>query len=71
MVLLDRKWNEKRYLLFELDDIGRREETTLQAMSVLLHEESLCVQMAPASDQLDETHTVTRVSEIEICPAEV
>lgn len=44
IALLDRsKWNEKRHLVFELDDIfGRREETTLQAMSVLLHRESLC-----------------------------
>lgn len=44
IALIDRsKWNEKRHLLFELDDIfGRREETTLQAMSVLLHRESLC-----------------------------
>lgn len=57
IALVDRsKWNEKRYLLFDLDDIfGRKEETTLQAMSVLLHEESLC----PAEgnsllDQLDE-----------------
>ena len=45
VALLDRsKWNEKRYLLFELDEIfGRREETTLQAVSVLLHRKA-CVQ---------------------------
>ncbi len=44
--LIDRmKWNEKRYLKFELNDIfARREDTTLQAMSVLLHRESLCPQ---------------------------
>lgn len=44
IALIDRnKWNEKRYLQFNLDEIfGRREETTLQAMSVLLHRESLC-----------------------------
>ncbi|WP_027217353.1 Eco57I restriction-modification methylase domain-containing protein [Butyrivibrio fibrisolvens] len=44
IALIDRnKWNEKRYLQFDLDDIfGRREETTLQAMAVLLHKDSLC-----------------------------
>lgn len=44
IALLDRnKWNEKRYLQFELYDIfSRHEETTLQAMSVLLHKNSLC-----------------------------
>lgn len=44
IALLDRnKWSDKRYIDFNLDDIfGRREETTLQAMSVLLHKESLC-----------------------------
>lgn len=44
IALVDRnKWNEKRLLVFELGDIfGRREETTLQAMAVLLHKESLC-----------------------------
>src|SRR5690606_33735976 len=43
IALLDRsKWNEKRYLLFELEDIfERREESTLQAMSVLLHKDTL------------------------------
>ncbi len=42
--LIDRnKWNEKRFLVFELDTIfGRNEESTLQAMAVLLHRESLC-----------------------------
>lgn len=44
IALIDRnKWNEKRYLQFELEDIfSRREESTLQAMAVLLHKESLC-----------------------------
>lgn len=44
IALIDRnKWNEKRFLLFQLDEIfGRREITTLQAMSVLLHKESIC-----------------------------
>lgn len=44
IALIDReKWNSKRYLQFELEDIfSRREETTLQAMSVLLHKESIC-----------------------------
>jgi hypothetical protein len=44
LALIDRnKWNEKRFLVFDLDDIfGRNEESTLQAMAVLLHRESLC-----------------------------
>lgn len=44
IALIDRnKWNEKRFLIFQLDDIfGRKEPTTLQAMAVLLHKESLC-----------------------------
>lgn len=44
IALVDRnKWNEKRYLYFDSEEIfGRREETTLQAMAVLLHRESLC-----------------------------
>lgn len=44
IALIDRnKWNEKRYLQFELEDIfSRREESTLQAMAVLLHKDSLC-----------------------------
>ena len=43
-VLLDReKWREKRALRFHLDEIFSRKETsTLQALSVLLHRESLC-----------------------------
>ena len=44
IALIDRnKWNEKRFLLFDLDVIfGRNEESTLQAMAVLLHADSLC-----------------------------
>ena len=44
LALIDRnKWNEKRFLVFDLDVIfGRNEESTLQAMAVLLHRESLC-----------------------------
>ena len=56
IALIDRnKWNEKRYLQFELEDIfSRREETTLQAMAVLLHKESLCPDEGTALlDELD------------------
>lgn len=44
VLLLDReKWREKRALRFHLDEIfSRRETSTLQAVSVLLHRESLC-----------------------------
>lgn len=44
IALLDRnKWNEKKFIEFDLDTIfGRREESTFQVMSVLLHKESLC-----------------------------
>lgn len=44
IALIDRnKWSEKRYLQFELEDIfSRLEVTTLQAMVVLLHKDSLC-----------------------------
>ena len=44
IALIDReKWNAKRYIQFELETIfGRREDTTLQAMAVLLHKESTC-----------------------------
>ena len=57
LTLIDRnKWNEKRYLLFDLDEIfGRREESTLQAMAVLLHRESLCPnEGASLLDKLDD-----------------
>lgn len=56
IALIDRnKWNEKRYLQFELEEIfSRREETTLQAMAVLLHRTSLCPTEGTALlDQLD------------------
>lgn len=57
IALVDRnKWNEKRYLEFDLDEIfGRREESTLQAMSVLLHHDSLCPDEGGSLlDELDE-----------------
>jgi hypothetical protein len=57
IALIDRnKWNEKRYLSFDLEDIfSRREESTLQAMSVLLHYNSLCPKEgASLLDKLDE-----------------
>lgn len=56
IALIDRnKWNEKRYLQFELEDIfSRREETTMQAMAVLLHKDSLCPEEGTALlDELD------------------
>ena len=57
IALIDRnKWNEKRYLQFELEEIfSRLENTTLQAMSVLLHKESLCPNDGKILlDELDE-----------------
>ena len=44
LVLIDRsKWNQKCLLRFDLQEIlSRRENTTLQAMSALLHCESVC-----------------------------
>ena len=56
IALIDRnKWNEKRYLQFELEDIfSRHEESTLQAMAVLLHRNSLCPEDGTALlDELD------------------
>ena len=56
ITLIDRnKWNEKRYLQFELEDIfSRHEESTLQAMAVLLHRNSLCPEDGTALlDELD------------------
>lgn len=56
IALIDRnKWNEKRYLQFELEDIvSRHEESTLQAMAVLLHKDSLCPEEGTALlDELD------------------
>jgi len=57
IALIDRnKWNEKRYLQFELEEIfSRMENSTLQAMSVLLHRESLCPEDGKILlDELDE-----------------
>lgn len=57
IALIDRnKWNEKRYLHFDLEEIFRcREESTLQAMTVLLHQESLCPEEGSSLlDELDE-----------------
>ena len=44
IALIDRnKWSDKRFLLFDIEEIfSRHEETTLQAMAVLLHRSSLC-----------------------------
>lgn len=56
IALIDRnKWNEKRYLQFELEEIfSRYEESTLQAMAVLLHRNSLCPEEGTALlDELD------------------
>lgn len=56
IALIDRnKWNEKRYLEFELEEIfSRHEETTLQSMSVLLHKDSLCpIEGTALIDELD------------------
>ncbi|MCC8046588.1 MAG: class I SAM-dependent DNA methyltransferase [Clostridiales bacterium] len=57
IALIDRnKWNEKRYLQFELEEIfSRLENSTLQAMSVLLHKDSLCPENGKILlDELDE-----------------
>lgn len=56
IALIDRnKWNEKRYIQFELEDIfSRHEESTLQAMAVLLHHDNLCPSEGTALlDELD------------------
>lgn len=57
IALIDRnKWNEKRYLQFELEEIfSRLENTTLQAMAVLLHKDSICPDDGKILlDELDE-----------------
>lgn len=57
IALIDRnKWNEKRYLQFELEEIfSRLENSTLQAMAVLLHKDSLCPDDGKVLlDELDE-----------------
>ncbi|MCK5345956.1 MAG: hypothetical protein KAR20_21245, partial [Candidatus Heimdallarchaeota archaeon] len=57
MMLIDRsKWNEKRMLRFDLPEIiGRKEDTTLKAMAVLLHKDSVIPpEGIPLLDTLDE-----------------
>lgn len=57
IALIDRnKWNNKRYLEFDMLEIFKNVETsTLQAMSVLLHKDSLCPEDGRILlDQLDE-----------------
>ncbi len=57
ITLIDRnKWNEKRYLHFDLEEIfRRREESTFQAVAVLLHRESLCPDQGNSLlDKLDD-----------------
>ncbi len=57
IALIDRnKWNERRYLQFELEEIfSRLENSTLQAMAVLLHKDSLCPDEGKTLlDELDE-----------------
>jgi hypothetical protein len=52
LLLLDRtKWPSKRFLRFDFEEIlGRREQSTLRAVSALLHRDSVC-----PSDQI--THS--------------
>jgi len=57
VVLIDRgKWNAKRLLRFDLEEIlSRRDNATLRAMAALLHRESLCPdEGSPLHDSLDE-----------------
>lgn len=57
LVLIDRsKWNQKRLLRFDLNEIfGRRETSTFRAMAALLHRESVCPDDGePLLDTLDE-----------------
>lgn len=44
IILLDRnKWNEKRCLAFDMEQIfGRNDDSTWQAVAILLHHDSLC-----------------------------
>ncbi|MEI7637161.1 MAG: hypothetical protein WCJ37_07620 [Syntrophus sp. (in: bacteria)] len=58
MILLDRsKWNERRFLRFDLTEIlSRRVSATLRAMSALLHRESICPEDGISLlDTLDES----------------
>lgn len=57
LLLLDRsKWHEKRLLRFDIREIlDRRETSTLQAATALLHRDSICPQNGlPLLDTLDE-----------------
>ncbi|MCF2661211.1 N-6 DNA methylase [Pseudoflavonifractor phocaeensis] len=57
IALIDRnKWNEKRYLEFDLETVfSRLENSTLQAVAVLLHKDSLCPDDGKILlDELDE-----------------
>lgn len=57
IALIDRnKWNEKRFLQFDLEEIfSRHSESTFMAITVLLHKESLCpTDGACVLDNLDE-----------------
>ena len=57
VILLDRsKWNKKRMLRFDISEIlGRKEDSTLKAMAVLLHRNSICPDdEIPLLDILDE-----------------
>ncbi|MCP4934758.1 MAG: hypothetical protein GY927_11270, partial [bacterium] len=57
IVLVDRtKWHDKRLLGFDLEEIyTRRETTTFQALTALLHKESICPDDGiPLLDSLDE-----------------
>lgn len=56
IILLDRnKWGDKKYFSFDLAAVfGRHELTTLKAMAVLLHKDSLCpAEEKPLLDTLD------------------
>jgi len=55
--LFDRtKWGQGQYLLFDLDEIfGRRESSTLRAVAALLSSDALCpIEGIPLHDTLDE-----------------
>lgn len=57
IALIDRnKWDKKKYLQFDLEEIfSRHEETTYQALAVLLHKDSLCpAEGSSLLDTLDE-----------------
>ena len=57
IVLLDRnKWNEKRCLSFDMEQIfGRNDDSTWQAVAILLHHDSLCPEKGESLlDELNE-----------------